>query len=87
MIEKAKTIVKDYIYSHTDHTNPNANPTIFVVWQVAVLQNFKCLIATTLPVGTYFELTYDGDEQCWYMDVYKKAENIEIPDEESTMVV
>ena len=84
MIEKAKTIVKDYIYAHTDHTK---KPTIFVVWQVVVLQNFKCLIATTLPYGMYFELTYDGDEQRWYMDVYKKAENIEIPDEESATVI
>lgn len=78
MTEKAIAIVKDYIQSHTDPLSQSTKPTLFVVWQAKVLQNFKCLIATTLPRYTYFELTYDGDENNWYLDVYKKAENIEI---------
>ena len=73
MIEKAKEIVKQYIEAH-DHSDY----TIFVIWQAQVLQNFKCLISTTLPRWTYFELTYDGDRKCWYLDVYRKAENLEI---------
>ena len=78
MIEKAIAIVKDYIQAHADPADQSMEPTLFVVWQAQVLQNFKCLIATTLPRYTYFELTYDGDENNWYLDVYKKAENIEI---------
>lgn len=73
MIEDAKRIVRDYINQHIE--NPDAEYTIFVVWQATILQNYKCLIATTLPVGTYFELTYDGDRSRWYFDVYRKAEN------------
>ena len=75
MTEKAIKLVREYIASYTDK-----EPTLFVVWQAKVLQNFKCLIATTLPHGMYFELTYNGDEKTWYMDVYRKTENMEIAD-------
>ena len=75
MIDKAIAIVHQYIDDHVDHTNPDAEPTLFVVWQCRVLQNYKCLISTTLPHGMYFELTYDGDEDCWYFDAYQKVEN------------
>ena len=76
MIEKAKALVMEYINKHID--NPNAQPSIFVVWQSQVLQNYKCMIAATLPVGLCFQLTYDGDMHQWYFDVYKKIENQEI---------
>lgn len=76
MIEDAKSLVNDYIKTHIE--NPSAEYSIFVIWQATILQNYKCLIATTLPVGMYFELTYDGDRECWYFDVYRKIENREI---------
>ena len=81
MIEKAKALVLDYIREHLDPLNPDAKSTIFVVWQCQVLQNFKCLISTTMPHGMYFELTHDGDRETWFMDVYRKFENREVPDE------
>lgn len=77
MIEKAVALVWEYINGHIDHTNPDAEPSVFVVWQAKTLQNFKCLIAATLP-RMYFELTYDGDKDCWYFDAYQKVENREI---------
>lgn len=78
VIEQAKALVLAYVRDHIDRTNPDAESTIFVVWQCQVLQNFKCLISTTLPHGMYFELTYDGDKKAWYFDVYRKVENREI---------
>ena len=78
MIEKAKEIVRQYIKKHLE--DPNADYTLFVVWQAAVLQNFKCLISTTIPCRMYFELTYDGDERQWYFDAYRKLENRVIDD-------
>ena len=80
MIDKAKELVQRYVDEHIDHGNPEAEPTLFVVWQAAILDNFKCLIATTLPYGMHFEMTYDGDRKCWYMDVYRKVKNVEIAD-------
>lgn len=72
MLEKAQAIVRDYIAERIDDSG---DYTLFVVWQATVLQNFKCLIATTLSFGAQFLLTYDGDEKCWYVDVYQKTEN------------
>lgn len=80
MIEKAKALVQEYIRDRMDPSNPNAESTLFVVWQCQTLQNFKCLIATTLPFGIYFELTYDGDRRAWYFDAYRKIENRVVPD-------
>ena len=48
---------------------------VYIVWQVKVLQNNKALASTTLKDGMYYELTYDGDQKCCYVDAYKKWEN------------
>ena len=73
MIETAKSLVLDYIKEHI----PNASPDLFVIWQSCIIQNFKCLIYTPLN-SMYFELTFDGDRQCWYLDAYRKIDNREI---------
>ena len=75
MIDKAMSLVNDYINEHIDHSNPNAEPSLFVVWQATILDNYKCLIRSTLPRGAYFELTYDSAEKCWYFDVYQKIDH------------
>ena len=77
LVDKAVSIVEQYIREHVD---PDAKPTVFVVWQAAVLDNFKCEIATTLPLGMRFELTYDSTEFQWYFNVFKMAERRVIPD-------
>ena len=76
LIDKAISLVRKYI----KEIAPDVKPTLFVVWQSVILQNFKCLIATTLPVRMHFELTFDGDERCWYLDAYRKVENRVIRD-------
>lgn len=79
MIEQAKAIVRAYIQDHME-MSPDAESTLFVVWQCQALQNFKCLIKATIPFGIYFELTYDGDRKVWYFDAYRKVENREVQD-------
>ena len=55
---------------------------IFVVWSCKTLQNYKCLVSTTVPGdGIYAEYTYNGDKQELYEDVYKKLTNTCIHDE------
>ena len=68
-------IVRDYILEHLDKTDPTPAFAVFTVWKCKTLQNWKFLLSSTLPDGMYYELTYDGDKQDWYLDAYKKFEN------------
>lgn len=76
---KAISIVYDYIKEHIDKSSPLPNYTVFTVWKVKALQNWKYLLSSTLPDGMYYELTYNGDKKEWYLDAYKKFENRVIP--------
>ena len=50
---------------------------VFVVWGCKTLQNYKCLVSTTVSGdGVYVEYTYNGDKQELYEDVYSKITNI-----------
>ena len=49
---------------------------VFVVWSCKALQNYKCLVSTTVNGdGIYAEYTYNGDKQELYEDVYGKITN------------
>ena len=77
MQEKAKQIVFNYVKNHIDKTD-NIKFTlddVYVVWFCKTLQNWKVLISTTLPDGIYYEITYNGNTNETYIDVYKKWEN------------
>lgn len=51
----------------------------YIVWKCKTLQNWKYLMSTDLHDGMYYEVTYNGDKQEWYLDAYKKFENRCIP--------
>lgn len=53
---------------------------IYVVWLVKVLQNNKAMLSTTLEDGIYVEVTYNGDKQETYVDLYEKYRNFAIKD-------
>lgn len=78
-ISKAKNIVDNYIIEHNDKTDKIPKFEIFVVWCCKTLQNNKCLISSTLWDGMYYEITYNGDKEEFYLDAYKKFENKCIP--------
>ena len=67
----AHRIVKDYVLEHLDSSDPEIDFSIFTVWKCKALQNWKFLISTTLPDGMYYELTFNGDKNEWYLDAYK----------------
>lgn len=75
MDNKALGIVRNYIIEHLDKSDPAPKFEVFTVWKAKILQNWKYLISSTLPDGMYYELTYNGDKQEWYLDAYKKFEN------------
>ena len=81
MQEQAKQIVVDWYNAQVDKTDGFAlQPAdVFVVWFCKTLQNWKCLLSTTVPDGMYYEVTYNGDKGEAYLDAYKKWQNVRIP--------
>lgn len=77
MDTKAVGIVRAYIEKYVDKTKQQ-DFDLFIVWKCKVLQNWKYLVSTTLPDGMYYELTFNGDKAEWYLDAYKKIENVVI---------
>ena len=48
---------------------------IYVVWLSKTLQNNKALLSTDKGDGRYYEITYNGDKDEFYVDMYKKEMN------------
>ena len=49
---------------------------VFVVWSCKTLQNYKCLVSTTVSGdGIYAEYTCNGNKQELYEDIYRKVKN------------
>lgn len=75
MDKTAIKLVKDYVLEHLDKSDNKPDFEIYTVWKCKILQNWKYLVSTTLPDGMYYEMTYDGDNNRWYLDAYKKFDN------------
>lgn len=75
MDNKAIEIVNDYILEHLDKSDDIPDFEVYIVWKCKALQNWKYLISSTLFDGMYYELTYNGDKEEWYLDAYKKFSN------------
>ena len=74
--EISMNLVRDYAKNHLDKSDGDVDFNVYIVWKCKILQNWKYLISTTLNDGMYYELTYNGDKQEWYLDAYKKFENV-----------
>ena len=78
MQEKAKELVVRYFNEHrdvTDSEEPSKND-VYIVWFCKTLQNFKVLLSTTVSDGMYYEVTFNGDKNEYYLDAYKKWQNV-----------
>lgn len=82
MQEKARRIVMNYFNDHVDVIDEKrlTMDDVFVVWFSKTLQNWKCLVSTTVSDGMYYEVTHNGDKDETYVDVYKKLENYCVKD-------
>lgn len=75
MDNQAIEIVRSYILEHLDKSDQISEFEVYTVWKCKILQNWKYLISSTLPDGMYYELTFNGDKEEWYLDAYKKFSN------------
>jgi len=78
MDQEALMLVEDYAARHLDKSDEEPEFEVYIVWKAKILQNWKYLISTSLPDGMYYEMSYDGDKERWYLDAYKKFENVVI---------
>jgi hypothetical protein len=76
-----QSMVADYNNMHPEvNDNMLVQPEeVFLVWYSKTLGNAKALLATPLPDDMYYEITYNGDKDEFYLDAYKKYENVVIP--------
>ena len=78
-MDKTKQIIVNYVNFHRNISHkPITKDDVYIVWFCKTLQNFKVLLSTTLPDGMYYEITFDGDKNKYYLDAYKKWKNISI---------
>ncbi len=80
MDERALQIVRDYIIEHLDKSDSIPPFDVYTVWKCKALQNWKYLISSTLRDGMYYECSFNGDKGEWYLDAYKKFQNVVIKD-------
>ena len=79
--ERACQLVFDYVKARLEKTDTHITfgiDEVFVVWACYILGNWKVLISTTLPDAMYYEVTCDGAKEKYYIDAYKKWENVAI---------
>lgn len=72
---RAMDIVTKYVMEHLDKSDSVPEFQVYTVWKCKILQNWKFLVSTSLFDGMYYEVTYNGDKDEWYLDAYKKFEN------------
>jgi hypothetical protein len=58
---------------------PEISPdSVYIVWFCATLKNWKALVSTVFPDEIYYEVTFNGDTDETYLDVYTKQYNFVI---------
>lgn len=80
--EKARRFVYEYLRTRLDKTDTHVTfsfDEVYAVWFAKVLQNWSCLVSTTLPDGMYYLVTFNGDIDVIFVDAYKKYMNTAIP--------
>ena len=75
---KVIEIVRKYVEEHLDKSDEKPEYDVYVVWKCYILGNAKWLLSTTLPDGMYYEVTYNKSKDEFYLDAYKKFENMSI---------
>ncbi len=75
MDKRAVIIVDKYILEHLDKSDRILPYQVYIVWKCKTLDHCKWLLSSSLPDGMYYEVTYNGIKDEFYLDVYKKFEN------------
>lgn len=75
-INAARTVLLNELNCSADRLEPSD---MYVVWFCKTLQNWKALVSG-VHIKEYIEVTYNGDKQETYIDVYNKTYNACVKD-------
>lgn len=78
MQHAARQIVQNWYNDQRGDSSWLSFEEVYVVWFAKALQNFKVLASTNVADLRYYEVTFDGDKNKFYLDVYKKEANLEL---------
>ena len=70
--KKARELVANYVSGINSYLHPDE---VYIVWLCKTLQNSKAMLSTDIKDGRYFEVTYNGDKDEFYLDSYVKESN------------
>ena len=74
--EKAISVARTVLFNEFDYNANEITPDdLYVVWFCKTLQNWKALVSG-VHIEEYIEVTYNGDKQEVYVDVYQKVKNV-----------
>lgn len=76
-INHARNALVNALGYTTDLVTPER---MYVVWFCKTLQNWKALVSGT-DIEEYIEVTYNGDKDETYVDIYNKTKNVVIKGE------
>ena len=77
----ARKLVYDYVKDKLEKTDTHVTfgqDEVYNVWFGFVLGSWKALVSTTLPDGMYYEVTYNSEKDEYYIDAYKKWDNVKV---------
>ena len=71
--EKAINLARTVLFNEFSYNSNKITPEdMYIVWFSKTLQNWKALVSGVY-VKEYIEITYNGDRQEAYLDVYQKV--------------
>ena len=71
--EKAINIARTVLFNEFSYNANKITPEdMYIVWFCKTLQNWKALVSG-VHIPEYIEVTYNGDKQEVYVDVYSKV--------------
>lgn len=79
-LDKALHLSYVTIKSMVDFPTDFSFDDMFVVWHCKTLQNWKAITSASFSGAPLIEVTYNGDKKETYIDVYRKLDNVRIPD-------
>ena len=83
MLLTAKQLALDYINANRPSILAQYDlEDVYIVWFCKTIQNWKALVSTDVVNDIYIEVTYNGDKNETYVDVYKQDNHYVVGDDD-----